>query len=323
LRPTIPSPVKFMSEIYDSTISVLIAQSVERLLSEMRRAAPFMAERVEQWMCDLAGSAQPAQYFQHPLAYPIFLLPYWLEKSLQPTLDESFQGDLIYSSMNIYYFIRLMDNIMDSDGATEKHLLPAQGFFHTQWQTTYQHYFAYEHPFWEYFQKIWFEAGDITLKDALLKDIDLQEFMLVSGRKVYAARIPCAAVCYRYDKLDALETWIPLYERLERWHQMYNDVFGWLGDFQNQTPTYFLSEAQRRKNPDETIVSWVAREGFAWASDLLRTWLVELQSIASTLNTTELEDYLRFRETLFIKHSDEIQTRLVQLTKLLGALESK
>jgi hypothetical protein len=312
-----------MSELYDSIVSALIAQSVERLLAEMCRTAPFMAEQTERWICDLAGSTQPAQYFQHPLAYPIFLLPYWLEKTIQPAVDETFQNDLIYSSMNIYYFIRLMDNIMDNRSETEIHLLPAQGFFHTQWQTTYQRYFAYEHPFWEYFQRVWFQASEITLTDGLLKDIDFDSFVNVSGRKVYAARIPCAAVCHRYNKLDTLEMWNPLYERLERWHQMYNDVFGWLGDFQNQTPTYFLSEAQRRKRPDEAIPAWVAREGFAWARDLLRTWLAELQAIAAPLNSPELVNYLRFRETLFINQSDEIQSRLVQLAKLLGALESK
>lgn len=309
-------------EVYDAAISRLITDSVERLLAEMHSAAPHMAERVEAWMRELAGSQQPASYFQHPLAYPIFLLPYWLEKSIRPALDDAFQGDLIYSSMNIYYFIRLMDNIMDGEGATEKQLLPAQGFFHTQWQRSYQQYFAYEHPFWLYFQQTWFEAGDITLRDGLLREIDFDAFVNISGKKVFASRIPCAAVCYRYERLDVLEMWRPLYERLERWHQMYNDVFGWLGDLQNHTPTYFLSEAQRRKQPNESVAGWVAREGFAWAADLLKTWLAELRTIAATLNSPDVEAYLDFREHLFQTHTDEIQARLVQLAILLDAVES-
>jgi hypothetical protein len=313
-----------MSDLYDATVSALITQSVDRLLAEMRRDAPFMTEQVHGWIRDLAGSEQPANYFQHPLAYPIFLLPYWIEKAVHSEVDELFQGDLIYSSMNIYYFIRLMDNIMDNNSDTpEKRLLPAQGFFHAQWQRIYQLYFAAEHRFWTYFQRTWAESGEITLRDGLLREIDFDSFINVSGKKVYAARIPCAAVCYRYNRLDVFEAWRPLYERLERWHQMYNDVFGWLGDFQNQTPTYFLSEAQRRKQENESVAGWVVREGFAWAAELLGAWLKELQSIADTLNSPDLQAYLRFRENLFAKQSAEIQTRLVQLTKLLGALEGK
>lgn len=114
-----------------------------------------------------------------------------------------------------------------------------------------------------------------------------------------------------------------MYERLECWHQMYNDVFGWLGDFQNQTPTYFLSEAQRRKTASESAASWVAREGFTWASGVLNGWLAELHELAAASGSADLQNYLRFRENLFKTQSAEIQARLVQLTKLLDALESK
>jgi hypothetical protein len=312
-----------MSELYNAALDALITQAVERLQGELQRYTPFMAERVYQWMCGLAGDAQPAAYFQHPLAYPIFLLPYWLEKSLHGEVDEAFQGDLIYSSMNIYYFIRLMDNVMDDNAATERQLLPALGFFHTQWQSVYQRHFAVGHPFWTYFQRVWYEAGEITLRDAMLQDIDLDSFINTSGRKVYAARIPCAAVCHRYAQIDVLEVWTPLYERLERWHQMYNDVFGWVGDFQNRTPTYFLSEVQRRKQATEMPADWVAREGFAWASQLLGDWLAELQALATSLNSPELEAYLRFREKLYIKQGEDIQVRLAQLTKLLDAVKGQ
>jgi hypothetical protein len=102
---------------------------------------------------------------------------------------------------------------------------------------------------------------------------------------------------------------------------MYNDVFGWLGDFQNQTPTYFLSETHRRKQRDETPAAWIAREGFAWASHLLREWLGELQALASGLNSPDLEAYLRFREKLYIKQCEAIQARLEQLAQLLDAVK--
>jgi hypothetical protein len=210
---------------------------------------------------------------------------------------------------------------MDEDGAAEKQLLPALGFFHSQWQSSYQRHFHAQHPFWSYFMRVWSEACEITLKDAMLHEIDFDSFIDISGKKVYAARIPCAAVCYYYERLDTLETWQPFYDRLERWHQMYNDVFGWIGDFQNQTPTYFLSEAQRRKQSDETPAAWIAREGFAWASEVLLEWLMELQTLASGLDSPELEAYLRFREKLYIKQCEAIQARLAQLAQLLDAVK--
>jgi hypothetical protein len=295
--------------------------AVERLSNELYRCLPSMAESIENWMRTLAGTMSPGDYFRHPQAYPIFLLPLWIEQALRAEPDLVFQGDLIFSSMSIYYFIRVIDNIMDDGGKVEISLLPALGFFHTQWQRVYERYFPFAHPFWEYFQQIWFESGEVVYQDALLHDSSLEQFFAISGKKSHASRIPIAAVCYRYEQPHQLNGWLPFCERFERWNQMYNDIFGWVGDFQHRRTTFFLSEAQRRKLPGESVASWVAREGFDWAINLLNTWLVELYSSAQTLNIGDVINYLKLREMLLLKQTSEIKLRLPTFVKLLEALQ--
>ena len=54
-----------------------------------------------------------ADYFLHPVAFPLMLLPWWLERQLREQYSTSFQEDLIISNASLYYYIRLVDNVMD------------------------------------------------------------------------------------------------------------------------------------------------------------------------------------------------------------------
>jgi len=73
----------------------------------------------------LSCSNQPEEYFKHPRSFPILLLPWWLEKTLHPCPDAAFQLDLVRSTINGYYYIRLIDNLMDGHATVELKLLPA------------------------------------------------------------------------------------------------------------------------------------------------------------------------------------------------------
>ena len=63
----------------------------------------------------LQGVPTKPEHVFGPRAFPHFLLPYWLSPVADRVADAEFQTDLLYSSINGYYSIRLCDNIADND----------------------------------------------------------------------------------------------------------------------------------------------------------------------------------------------------------------
>src|ERR687886_2061201 len=100
---------------YPEQLKALIRSAFERLEAELHQAMPRMASHVLAWMQRLAGSRPLEAYFLHPDAFPMLLLPWWVEETLPGDPDIDFQADLIFSTINIYYAIRLIDNVMDGD----------------------------------------------------------------------------------------------------------------------------------------------------------------------------------------------------------------
>jgi hypothetical protein len=185
-------------------------------------------------------------------------------------------------------------------------------------------YFYAAHPFWGFFTTVWFHSAEVTLRDAALTNreqppgvMDETLFEQVAAQKIGAAKIPLAAVCYRYDRADLIEPWSQLVDRFGCWHQLLNDLLGWHRDYSRQSYTYFLAEAERRRGDGEPVVNWVAREGFAWAVDQLQGWLLDLKELAAELHSPELVSYLETRETMLRKQTDEISVGLQNLAKLL------
>jgi len=303
--------------MYDPALSTLISSSVDRLQLELVRTVPLLAEPVKDWIWQLAGAHEPEHYFKHPLAFPALLLPWWLEKSMTYTPDAALQADLIYSTINGYYYIRLIDNLMDRHATVELKLLPVQGFFHTQFQFAYQRYFEAGHPFWNLFQTVWFQSAEVVWQDAGLPALDATEFELIAARKVSAAKIPLAAVCYRHSRSDLIERWSSFVDLLGCWHQMLNDLLGWYRDSSRGAVTYFLSEAERRRYPDEPVAGWVAREGYSWALSQLDGWMAALQQATLELGSPDLVNYLETRQALLLRQQLEVSACLRQLARLV------
>ncbi len=298
----------------------LLPAALARLQTELLTTMPQLAPRLVEWLIRLAGGRTPVAYFTHPLAFPALALPWWLEKTLHPAPDAAFQSELVYSTINGYYYIRLLDNVMDGHRTNEGQLLPAAGFFHTQFQRAYQHDFDDQHPFWEFFATTWFHAAEVTWQDATFTDIDLTQFQQVSGQKVSAGKIPLAAVCYHYQRPDLLEEWLSFFEQLGNWFQFSNDVFDWHKDWKYQTQTYFLSEARRRQRADESIAQWVIREGFAWACDQLQMWMQDLRELASELDSPDVTAFLDRRAALLAQQEREVTAGFEQLERIAAIL---
>lgn len=290
--------------------------AIQRLIADMSVSAPLMAARAEAWMAGLTKTGQAADYFQHPLAFPMLLLPCWVEESLWGQIDIEFQTNLVYSSVSGYYFIRMIDNVMDEQSQLERKLLPMTGFFHAQATATYHRYFDHRHHFWAYFSRWNTQSADFAIEDGSGGEIDIERFRQIAGKKVVAGKIPIAAVLARYEQLERLPAWEHFYDKLSCWHQMFNDVLSWHKDIQHATASYFLCEGQQRKYPDETMFAWLLREGFAWGLETLDQWLDELLTLANSLGSQHLKQYLVYRDQLLESQKIDLQNSVAAMWQL-------
>ena len=279
----------------DPQFLVVVQRAFDRLRTELQSSGDFLFGRAWQWMIKLSGKDRPEDYFLRPRSAPIVILAWWLEQALGKVPDPDLQSDLVYATVNKYYFIRLLDNVVDGHGV-DPPLLHALGVWHAQFQGAYFRRFPSDHAFWEYFYRIWNRSAEVTARDSALTNIDLAAFVQYAAAKSCAATLPMAAVCYHYDRLDVLPAWLRFWEAFGRWNQMRDDLFDWQKDRNNGTPSYLLCEAERRRAGDEGTVDWLVREGFAWAVRLLDEWATEMKEAARRLNNPAVDEYVGFRK---------------------------
>src|SRR5262249_3579153 len=146
----------------------------------------------------------------------------WLEEKLSHEANPPLQPELIYSSINIYCYIRLIDNVMEGDVGTDLNLLPVLGVFHAEFERGYRVLFSPGHSFWELFTSLWFHSAEVTMLDAGLAEFDLTQFLETAAQKTCAAKIPVAAVAYKYGRADLLRPWLRFMDRFSCWSQMLN-----------------------------------------------------------------------------------------------------
>ncbi len=283
----------------ESRLHSAIDAAVQQLFDRLDTHLPESAALIGQWMQVLAGGHGPRAYFTHPQAFPTLALPHWAAESLGIPADPEFQFQLAYSSICGYYFIRMIDNVMDREATLEAGLLPALAFFHAEFQSVYQQHFDVGNSFWPLFRSAWYGTADAAMLDAGSDRITLETFEAVSARKVRAALIPVGAVFVRHEHYSSIASWSALTYQLGRWHQMENDLFDWHKDQRNGNLTYFLSEAERRREANETAMEWVVRTGFRETSGLLRGWIGDATAMARTLGSDSLTFYLEARAELF------------------------
>lgn len=298
----------------------VVKRGVERVLDQVYNDLPLVSEYVQDWMISLSGTHEPADYFLHPAAFPLMLLPWWVERQLTGSYDPDFQTDLVFSNANLYYYIRLVDNIMDGHASVEPELLPTAGFFSYHFFRIYHDLFEVPHPFWEYIQTVWADFCDVTIADGLQTDIDEKTFHTLIGRKVGAAKISVAAVCHRYNRPDIISEWDEWIDLFGRWHLFQEDLFDWKQDMDLGSATFFRSTAQRMKQPDETEINWIAREGMVWGFDQLDSWMQEIKK--TSLVTQDVRSYLEFREQLLQEKRVKIEPALATIRKLSKSYEN-
>lgn len=306
---------------YDAELGAIVTATLDRLESELYQHTPYMAPRVLAWLRSMPHDGRLESYVMQPRAYPLLPLPWWLAKSLADRPDIEFHTNLAYSSLNGYFFIRLLDNVMDGEATVEKTLLPVAGVFHSRFQDFFHQVFGNDHPFWNLFTATWARSADLTVRDALLEDVFETDFLATSGKKFAAAMIPVGAVCYRYERPDLIDPWSHFLDLLGCWYQMVNDLFGWLKDEKLGHRTYFLCEAERCRGTREPVKAWVAREGFEWGASKIEEWMTEMKLRAARLQCPQVESFLRERSRLFAERKLVALDGLQAINQLLEILK--
>jgi hypothetical protein len=303
--------------VSDSRFLALVQSAFERVRAELMRTSPFLFDRVWEWMTHLSGSLRPEDYYLKPRSAPILFLPWWLESSIAAAPDVDFQTDLIYATINKYYFVRLVDDVMDGHGP-DPVILPMLSVWDAQFQATYSHHFPAGHPFWQYFHQILQHTAAVTAQEATFRNIDRASFLNFSATKSCGATIAMMAVCYRRDRLDAFSAWVRFWEAFARWNQLRDDLFDWHRDLAGGIPSYLLSEGERRKTTEESVTNWFVREGFGWATELLGEWTRDMRREGSHLNSPKVEQYVELRATDLDCQIADIAARLKSLAALSG-----
>jgi hypothetical protein len=307
-------------DIFEPQLLVLTRRAIERLSRNLTCVAPEIAAEVKLWITSLSSTENPEDYFRDARAY-ILLVPWWAERSARGAPDLIFQSDLIYSSVNAYYFVRLIDDLMDGHAGTDLRMLPVLGFFHSQFQAVHASYFPPESAFWDFFHSTWGAMAQAAMIDASMPEISADDFARFAVVKSAGVKIPIAAVFFHYGREDLLPPWCEFYDGLARWNRMVDDVFDSLLDAQKGTVTYFLTEGKRRKRANESVSAWIIREGFAWACEEAESYAPWLSRIAQALGSSDLIRYVEHRRAEISSCFERMRPGLLELARLAAALE--
>lgn len=301
-------------EIYEPELHQVITSGVGCTIQQVRQKLPYLAEEVEAWINWHSWTTKPADYYMHPVAFPLFLLPWWAEQQITGTHDIEFQTDLACATANFYYYTRIVDNLMDNHPTVEQQLLPMAGYFVFQFQRIYQKFFPEDHPFWGWCDAVWSEFCDVCAKDVRLTAISEKEFVDLVSRKCCAGKIALGAVLYKYERLDLMQPWMEWIDLYSCWHVLQEDLFDWKKDLELQTETYVLSESRRAKEENELVVVWLASKGFDWALAKLGIWMKELKETEFT--PPEVQEFLDQRERFMLKQKETLHPGLIFISNL-------
>jgi hypothetical protein len=300
-----------------------VVTACDRLQTELAAHSPVLSRKVTPWMTQLSPTGEAADYFLQPNSFPLLPLIGWAATSFAVGDDQQFVRDVVYSTASMYYYIRLLDNVMDGHGTIEAAILPALAFFHTEFQSPYQRYFPSDHPFWRVFRSAWIAGNDAVAQELELNSFGADDFETVSVAKLSAARIPVAAVAFRANAQQQLAAWDAFTVALSRWSQMEDDLFDWHHDLRHGKSSYFLSEAKRNSGGAGSVEAWIVQNGFEDGVEKLTRELFALRQLAETLHSTDIFNYLDCRKAMLEGERVRIAAAFKTLAEMADITESR
>jgi hypothetical protein len=306
--------------LFDTGMQAILAQSVARMRGELTRGSPLSAAETEAWILRQSAPDSPEISFRR-LKSHFLLIPWFLELRIRGNTDAEFQGGLVYSSLNAYYFARLLDNVADGQAPEAAALLPMAAFFHYNFQAVYSGWFEPRSPFWKCFRALWIGMADATVSGSRRTVFCEADLELATARKIAAVKIPVAAVCFRYGREDLLQGWSDFYDAFCCAHELLDDLCDCFSDLAGGRSSFLLSQASRDKRPDETIESYMIRAGLEQGYAAISEWLSEAQRRAELLESELLVSFVRNWRDRVEKFWNAWLPDLKQLGRLAEVLE--
>jgi hypothetical protein len=308
-----------MDDKPDSLLHQCLSNALLRFEANLDGALPRTAPYLRRL---LRGVPTRPDHFLAIRNFPHFLLPYWLSPVADRVADAGFQTDLIYSSLNGYYAIRLCDNIADNDCPPElRKLAPCTLYFDSEAIAPFRKLFPATHEFWHLFDKLLAQQAEASAADSLLEDVDEETFTCLSSKKFTGTKIPLSAVRYRYQVSEsAFERWVQFVDCLGNFAQFNNDFFDWRHDSIHGIITYVSSESRRRA-PGDSVTTWFLREGFEWGVAELQLRFDNAKLHARALGNEAVLDWLIARGRALEGDIGKLRSGL-KLLKRLGSVIS-
>jgi hypothetical protein len=316
---------------FPADLARLLDSALAKVERELRGHFPLTAGTAWEWICGQSCTGTPSGAFRdlraHMVLFPFFAARSGVRQAPPSQLshltpDDEFESDLVYSTINGYYYCRLLDDLMDGHEAEATHLAPLLGFFHVNFQAPYARWFSPEHPFWKNFRENWFGMADATCAGMEGKEIDRDRFIQIASRKIAGIEAPLAAACFHRFGISRVRQWSDMFRAFACFSEMQDAMFDWEQDLSLVEPSYLTSEAARRKGPAESTAAWIVREGLQWADENAFGWMREAQELASLLESPELQAFLEFRQEQARVYWRHMEPRLAQLRALALVLEN-
>lgn len=279
-------------DLYDDQLAGLVHAGARRIEDTLTSQTPGLAEQVLPWMKSLTRTGALEDYFTQFRRFPMLLIPWWAAGP-ERSGDLGFHGDVVYSTMNGYYYIRLIDDLVDRRGEPGLDLLPVAAVFHTEFQSPYFEYFPHDSVFWNVFRTSWLEGVDAGAVAPPVFDID--SFRDWAGRLLGAVLTPLAAVCERSEDEARFDRWRPVVLDVCRLEQLLDDTLDWHHDAEHRLPNLLLSEATRRGQKADIPLEWVVDEGYRWALETADSWNESLRADVAGLGCEPLERFVEQR----------------------------
>ena len=204
----------------------------------------------EQWNNDSTqlamryNSRSISELLSHKDMYPSIPVIYWVADAVG-WHDSSALFDISTGAFLAYLFIRLQDDIMDSQAETTGGLLVGnvclEGFY-----SRYRKHFPSDHNFWEVWNDLMERYSESTLWElrkrkeerVVFSTCDLEKL----GDKFLPAAAPPAAVAYLSGDDHLIEPIIELTTSLGRGLQLVNDHTGLVHDFETGNYTSVIND---------------------------------------------------------------------------------
>lgn len=308
--------------LFDADLQKILDRSLARIRDELRQRCPLSGAATEAWVLRQNAPDPPEISFRR-LKSHFLLIPWFLELSIREAADTEFQLGLVYSSLNAYYFARLLDNVADGQSPEDAALLPMAAFFHYNFQVVYAGWFPPASLFWKHFDKLWIGMADATVsgsRTAVFSDSDLEK---ATARKIAAVKIPVAAVCFRYGREDLLDGWFAFYDAFSCAHELLDDFCDCFSDMAAGRSSYLLSRAGREKLPDETMESYMIRAGLEQGYVAISEWLDEAHRRAGMLASDRLAAFVQIWQDRVAGFREAWLPDLKQLRQLAEAFEPR